>query len=307
MRILYMGTPDFAVPTLEALIEKYDVVCVVSQPDKPKGRGHNLMPTATKTVALAHGIPVEQPTILKDGAFQPILERYQPDIIVVAAYGRILPDYILEYPKLGCINVHGSILPKYRGAAPIQRAVLNGDAETGVTIMHMAHDMDAGDIIHVETTEILPYETSGQLFDRLSKLGATALMNIIDKIADGSAPRIPQNEAEVTFAPMLKKSEATLDFSMPMEKIVRSVCGLNPWPIANIVLNEVPTKIFEAHRGASTELPAGTVCSIIREGLEVACGDGNSVILKQLQKPGKKPVDGYSFAQGMRLKVGDVL
>ena len=166
MRVMFMGTPVFAVESLKALCSKHEVVCVVSQPDKPKGRGHSMQPTPTKIVAEEYGLPVEQPTILKDGAFLPILEKYQPEIIVAAAYGKILPDYILEYPAKGCINVHASLLPKYRGAAPIQWAVLNGATQSGVTIMHMAHEVDTGDIILKRTTPIGENESSGELFDR---------------------------------------------------------------------------------------------------------------------------------------------
>lgn len=304
MRVMFMGTPDFAVPSLKALYQKYNVVCVVSQPDKPKGRGHSVQPTETKAVALDYGLPVEQPTTLKDGAFQPILDKYQPELIVVAAYGKMLPDYVLEYPKYGCINVHGSILPRYRGAAPIQWAVLNGDKQSGVTIMHMAHDMDTGDIILIKTTDIGQDETSGELFDRLSQLGAVALIEAIEKIADGTADRIPQDHTKATYAPMLDRVMASLSFDMPAEKIVNFVRGLNPWPIAKITINNEEVKIFSAKLGVSYDLPCGTISAITKEGLEVVCGDGQTVILKTLQRPGKKPIDGYSFAQGLRLKQG---
>lgn len=307
MKVMFMGTPDFAVPSLKALCAKHEVVCVVSQPDKPKGRGHSLQPTATKIVAEELGIPVEQPTILKDGAFLPILQQYQPELIVAAAYGKILPDYILEYPKFGSINVHGSLLPKYRGAAPIQWAILNGDAQSGVTIMHMAHEMDTGDIILMKTVDIAEGETSGELFDRLSLLGADALLEAIDLIEQGKAERTPQEHAKATYAPMLDRSIAALDFSMNARKIACFVAGLNPWPIAKFIINGQEVKVFSALCGHSTKAEPATVCAINKEGLEIACGDGNTVILKTLQRPGKKPTDGYSFAQGLRLKVGDKL
>ncbi len=307
MRIMFMGTPDFAVPSLEALMDHHEVVCVVSQPDKPKGRGHNLMPTETKLVAQKYNVPVEQPTTLKDGAFLPVLEKYHPDLIVAVAYGKILPEYILEYPKLGCINVHGSILPKYRGAAPIQWAVLNGDRESGVTVMYMAKEMDTGDIILCKKTPIAEGETSGELFDRLSVLGADALIEAIDHIVGGSAQRIEQDHAEATYAPMLTKSDAELSFEMDANKFLCFVRGLNPWPIAKISIGQEAVKIFSAVAGGTTSRPAGTVCEINADGLSVACADGNIVVLKTLQRPGKKPTDGYSFAQGMRLKVGDLL
>lgn len=307
MKIMFMGTPDFAVESLKALCQRHEVVCVVSQPDKPKGRGHNLCPTATKVVAQEYGLPVEQPTVLKDGAFLPILEKYQPELIVSAAYGKILPDYILEYPKKGCINVHGSLLPKYRGAAPIQWAVLNGDKQSGVTIMYMAHEMDTGDIILKKATDIGENETSGELFDRLSSLGAEALLEAIEQIENGTSARTPQNHSLATYAPMLDKSMASLDFSMPSDKILCFVRGLNPWPIAKFSVGGEEIKVFSAVQGNETDLPVATVVSIEKSGLEVACGDGKSIIIKLLQRPGKKAVDGYSFAQGLRLKAGDKL
>ena len=306
IRIMFMGTPDFAVPALKALIEKYQVVCVVSQPDRPRGRGHKLMPTATKQAALERNIPVEQPVSLKEEAFLPTLERYHPDMIVVAAFGRILPDYVLAYPKHGCINIHGSVLPAYRGAAPIQWAVLNGEKQTGVTIMYMAHDLDAGDIISVQKTDILPYETSGQLFERLSELGAKALLEVIEQIYDGTAPRTAQDHDKATLAPMLKKEMAALDFSFSAEKFIRYVCGLNPWPVAFVLFHDMPVKVFEAEMGSQTLQKPGTVCSVSRDGIEVACADGRCVLLKTLQKPGKKPTDAYAFAQGEHIKAGDM-
>lgn len=307
MRVMFMGTPDFAVESLKALCRRNEVVCVVSQPDKPKGRGHTLQPTATKVVAQEYGLPVEQPVSLKDGAFLPILEKYRPDLIVAAAYGKILPEYILKYPPMGCINVHGSLLPKYRGAAPIQWAVLNGDKQSGVTIMHMAQEMDTGDIILMKTTDIGENETSGELFDKLSKLGADALLEAIEQIENGVDVRKPQDHSNATYAPMLDRTMANLDFTMSADKILRYIRGLNPWPIAKFEMCGQDVKVFSAVKGGPTELPCATVVSIAKEGLEIACGDGKSVVLKKLQRPGKKPTDGYSFAQGLRIKTGDQL
>ncbi len=307
MRIMFMGTPDFAVPSLQALLTKHEVVCVVSQPDKPKGRGHTLQPTATKIVAQQHGIPVEQPISLKDGAFMPVLEKHQPDLIVAVAYGKILPEYILNYPKYRCINVHGSLLPKYRGAAPIQWAVLNGDEYSGVTIMYMGKEMDTGDIILTKQVKLKEYETSGELFDRLSVLGAEALLEAVESIENHTVTAVAQNHEEATYAPMLSKEMSLLNFTMPSKKFVNYVQGLNPWPIARIQLGEQEIKVFSAAFGNKTTASAGSVCSITKEGMEIACGDGESVVLKQLQRPGKKATDGYSFAQGLRLKEGDIL
>lgn len=307
MRVMFMGTPDFAVPSLEALCAHHEVVCVVSQPDKPKGRGHNLVPTQTKAFALSRNIPVEQPERLKDGAFMETLRHYDPELIVVAAYGKLLPEYILEYPTFGCINVHGSLLPKYRGAAPIQWAVLNGDEKSGVTIMHMAKEMDTGDVILTKETDIGENETSGELFERLSLLGAEALLEAVELIAQGCAQRTAQDHSKATYAPMLTKEDASLNFDMSAHRFCCFVRGLNPWPVAKITLGDEPIKVFSAVIGGKTDELASTVLSIATQGIEVACEDGMSVILQQLQRPGKKPVDGYSFAQGLRLKVGDLL
>ncbi len=307
MKVMFMGTPDFAVPSLEALCRNHEVVCVVSQPDKPKGRGHSLQPTQTKVVAQKYSIPVEQPRSLKNEAFLSKLQYYQPELIVVAAYGKMLPDYILNYPKYGCINVHGSLLPKYRGAAPIQWAVLNNDKESGVTIMHMASEMDTGDIILTKSTSIMELETSGELFDRLSVLGADALIEAIDLISNGKAERTPQNHMQATYAPMIEKSMADLSFAMPACQFISYVCGLSPWPVGRIVVGQEQIKVFKVGRGQQTDAAEATICKINRDGIEVACADGNSVVLKTLQRPGKKATDGYSFAQGLRLKEGDLL
>ncbi len=307
MRIMFMGTPDFAVPSLEALYKKHQVVCVVSQPDKPKGRGHNLMPTQTKLKAQELGIPVEQPVSLRDGAAQPILDQYRPEMIVVVAYGKILPQYILNYPKYGCINVHGSLLPKYRGAAPIQWAVLNGDAQSGVTIMQMDIGMDTGDMILQKSTPIGDRETSGELFDRLSILGAEALLEAIELIETEQAVLTPQNDLLATHAPMINKVMANVSFEMKAVEFLNKVRGFCPWPVAHVSFLDESVKIFKAAVGRPISEPCGTICAIDKEhGIEVVCADGNSVVLEQLQRPGKKITDGYSFAQGMRLKVGDI-
>ncbi|MBQ6947629.1 MAG: methionyl-tRNA formyltransferase [Clostridia bacterium] len=307
MKVMFMGTPDFAVPSLEALCQRHEVVCVVSQPDKPKGRGHNLVPTQTKAFAQSKNIPVEQPSVLKNEAFLDKLKEYDPDLIVVAAYGKLLPEYILNYPKFGCINVHGSLLPKYRGAAPIQWAVLNGDAESGVTIMHMAKEMDTGDIILRKSTTIGSNETSGELFDRLSILGAETLIEAIDLIVNGAVVRQPQDHTAATYAPMLTKEDALLSFEVDADRFCRFVRGLNPWPIAKINVNNEPVKIFEATLGNAISEAPGTILEISSKGIEVACVGGYSVCLQRLQRPGKKATDGYSFAQGLRLKVNDIL
>ena len=231
MKILYMGTPDFAVPSLLKLIEnKYEICGVLTQPDKPKGRGHKLTPPPVKECAIAHNIPVFQPETLKNEAFSEELKALNPDIIVVAAYGKILPSYILDYPKYGCINIHGSILPKYRGAAPIQRAVIDGEKETGITIQLMNEGIDTGDIIYIEKTPIGENETAGELFDRLALIGADVLIKTLDKIKDKSITRTPQNHDEATYAKMLDKETGKIDWTksakeITMDEIIRLMVG----------------------------------------------------------------------------------
>ena len=233
MRILFMGTPDFAVPSLEALIAAGHTVCgVFTQPDKPRNRGMKLQAPPVKVCALAHSIPVYQPVKLRDGAALALIQELAPELIVVAAYGRILPDEILAAPPKGCINVHSSLLPNYRGAAPIHWAVLNGDRETGVTIMHMAHDLDAGDIIAQAATPIDPDETVVALHDRLAVLGAELLVNVVADIAAGTATRTPQEHGKATLAPMLSRELSPMDWSRPARALHNQVRGLIPWPTA---------------------------------------------------------------------------
>ena len=245
MRILFMGTPDFAVPSLEALVAAgHEVVGVFSQPDKPKNRGMKLQPTPVKCWAQAHGLAVFQPTKLRDGTALETIVQLAPDLIVVAAYGRILPQEILSYPRLGCINVHSSLLPKYRGAAPIHWAILNGEQETGVTIMHMALALDAGDIIAQRATPIDPDETVETLHDRLARLGAELLVETVEHLADDTATRTPQEESQVTLAPMLSRALSPMDWSRPARALHDQVRGLLPWPAAVTELGGVRCKIW---------------------------------------------------------------
>ena len=224
MKIVFMGTPEFAVPSLEALVAAgHQVVGVFSQPDKPKNRGMKLQPTPVKLCAMVHDLPVYQPTKLRDGTALETIRSLAPDLIVVAAYGRILPQEILDYPKYGCINVHSSLLPKYRGAAPIHWSILNGDKETGVTIMHMALALDAGDIISQVKTPIDPDETVEMLHDRLARLGADLLAETVQNIADGTATRTPQDESQVTLAPMLSRELSPMDWTKPARTDRKSV------------------------------------------------------------------------------------
>lgn len=305
MKILFMGTPDFAVPSLEALVAAgHQVVGVFSQPDKPKNRGMKLLPTPVKVCAQAHDIPVFQPTKLRDGTALETIRQLAPDLIVVAAYGRILPQEILDAPPLGCINVHSSLLPKYRGSAPIHWAILNGDQETGVTIMHMALALDAGDIIAQKTTPIDPDETVETLHDRLAQLGAELLVETVARIADGTATRTPQEESQVTLAPMLSRALSPMDWTRPARALHDQVRGLIPWPAAVTELNGTRCKIFATTVLEETTGKApGSILSADKKGLKVACGEGTVLQIDQLQADGGKRMAAADYLRGHPIPV----
>lgn len=299
MRILFMGTPDFAAVSLRALLENgFDVVGVFTQPDKPVGRKQILQKPETKLVAEEYGIPVYQPTKLRDGTALDIIKSLQPDIITVVAYGRILPDDILAYPKYGCVNIHGSILPKYRGSAPIQWAVINGEKETGVTAMYMAHDMDAGDIIEIRKTDILPGETAGELFDRLAAIGGELLCDTVRNMAEGKVTATPQNPEDVTFAPPLTKEMALIDWNKSADSIISLINGLNPWPIA---IAEIRGERYKVYKATASDDNSGKACGEIisagKDGLTLACADG-SVTITELQAPGGKRMAAADYLRG---------
>ncbi|MDD5938342.1 MAG: methionyl-tRNA formyltransferase [Clostridiales bacterium] len=307
MRILFMGTPDFAVSSLRALIDAGHEICgVFTQPDKPKNRGMKLLPTPVKECALAHGIPVFQPVKLRDGTALAQIRELAPELIVVAAYGRILPQEILDCPPMGCINVHSSLLPKYRGAAPINWAILNGDRETGVTIMHMAAALDAGDIISQETTAIEPNETAPELTARLAELGGRLLVKTVAQIEAGTAARIPQNEGEVTLAPMLGKELSPLDFRKPAQVLHDQVRGLIPWPAATAEVSGIRCKIFTTRVEAGNGLP-GTVLDAGKKGLLVACGGDSALRILELQPDGGKRMRSADYLRGHSVEVGKAL
>ena len=307
LRVLFMGTPDFAVASCKAIDDHCNLVGVVTQPDRPKGRGGKMAAPPVKIYAEERNLPVYQPLILKDGAFQDVLDELQPELIVVAAYGRILPEYILEYPRYGCINVHGSLLPKYRGAAPIQRAVMNGDPETGVTIMKMAKGMDTGDMILQRAMPIYEWDTSGTIFEKMADIGADVLMEAIDKIITGTATYTPQEDALATYAPMLEKAEGLLDFTQPAATVRGIIMGMSPSPGAFIEIDGQRLKIYEALFAGKTNCLPGTVTTISKEGIGIACGDRKAILLKSIQKPGKSRTDAYSYACGAKLNVGEYL
>ncbi len=306
MRILFMGTPDFAVPSVRALVEAGHQVCgAFTQPDKPRNRGMKLQPTPVKEFCLAHDIPVFQPAKLRDGTALAQIQALAPELIVVAAYGRILPDEILDYPAKGCINVHSSLLPKYRGAAPINWAILNGDKESGVTIMHMATELDAGDIIARTATPIDPNETVEALHDRLADLGARLLVDTVEKIADGTAVRIPQDASQVTFAPMLSRELSPMDWDRTARELHDQVRGLIPWPAAVTELGGVRCKVFSTLVcGQTTADEPGTVLQADKKGLKIACGGGTVLEICELQPDGKKRMTAAAFLMGRPIPEG---
>ena len=300
MNIVFMGTPDFAVPTLEALCDsEHSVLAVYTQPDKPVGRKQIMTPPDVKVCAEKYGVKVFQPITLKDDNSYKELKSFNPDVIVVVAYGKILPKNILDIPRLGCINVHGSLLPKYRGAAPIQQAVLNGDKLTGVTTMYMGEGLDTGDILLKSETEIGENETSAELFDRLSVMGAELLIETLSKL-DTITP-IKQDESKATYTSKITKELCPIDWTKPNTEVHNKVRGLQTWPVAVSTLNGKDIKIHSTllceKRGE-----AGEIISL--NPLTVACGEG-SVIIKELQLSGKKRMDSKSFLLGHQLKIGD--
>ena len=304
MRIVFMGTPEFASVSLPELISRgYEIAGVFTQPDKAKGRGMELSFSPVKELALSHGIPVFQPEKMRDGTALQILKSLKPDLVVVVAYGRILPDDFLAVPPLGTINVHGSLLPKYRGAAPIQWAVLNGEEKTGVSTMYLASEMDAGDVILTDETEVGLYETSGELYERLSVMGAKLLVHTLELIETGTAPRVSQDHTQATYAPMLDKSLSPIDFSKPARAVIKWIYGLQPWPVATAKLGGADLKVFSAYlTGNSTDSLPGTVISAGTNGIEIACGDGMTVTITELQAPGKKRMPASDYLRGHPLK-----
>lgn len=304
MRIVFMGTPDFALPCLARIIaDGHQVVGVFTQPDKPRGRGMTLCAPPVKELALAHNIPVYQPTKLRDGTALATMENLAPELVVVVAYGRILPAELLDCPRLGCVNIHGSLLPSYRGAAPIQWTVLNGDPVGGVTSIYMAEGMDTGDIILQMETPVGENETSGQLYQRLAPMGAECLARTIALLESGTAPRRPQDESLATAAPMLEKSMGAVDFSMEAGRLHNLICGLNPWPSASV---QVAGKRLLLHE--SRKLPgSGKPGELLEDKrLVVACGSG-AIELVTVQPEGKGRMSGSAYMNGARLTKGSIL
>jgi len=305
MRVVFMGTPDFAAASLKKLIdEQYDIAAVFTQPDKPKGRGMDVVYSPVKELALQAGLPVYQPEKLRDGTALAALQELQPDVIVVVAYGRILPKEILELPPMGCINVHGSLLPKYRGSAPIQWAVLNGDKITGVSTMYLAEAMDAGDVIFSAETEIGEKETSGELFDRLMAMGADLLHRTLCAMADGTAPRKKQDEDAATYTTMLDKTMCAIDWNKTPREIMKWICGLQPWPVATAEIGGGVFRIFDGeYTSHHTEKAPGSIVSAGKGGIEFACGGGETLLITELQAPGKKRMKAADYLLGHPIQV----
>lgn len=307
MKILFMGTPDFASEILRAISKtENEIVGVLSQPDKPKGRGHKLVPTDVKVTAEELGLTVYQPDTLKNESFLPILCELAPDMIVVAAYGKILPEYVLNYPKYGCINVHASLLPKYRGAAPIQQSIINGDDETGVSIMKMEKGLDTGDVIAVSKTPIGEYETAGELFDRLAKLGGELLVKTIPSIEKGTAVYTKQDDEKSTYADKITKETAKINWDTDSSVVSKLICAMSPFPGAYTTYNGEMFKIYDAEKtngnGASGEILGMEK----NKGLKVACKNG-AIYIKTVQFAGQKRMNIEDYARGHKILNGIIL
>lgn len=309
MKVVFMGTPDFAVPTLEKLYEKgYDVACVFSQPDKPKGRGYKLMPPPVKEVALAHNTKVLQPLSMKKAADEYIneLKEIAPDVIVVVAYGKILPKEVLEIPRLGCVNVHGSLLPKYRGAGPIQWSVLNDEKETGITTMLMGEGLDTGDMLLKASTEIGENETSAELFDRLAIMGADLLIETLEGLEKGEIIPQKQDESLSSYAPMITKDLCNIDFSNSVRKIHKQICGLSDYPCATTILNGKRLKIYRSEIVSNTPTNKQNGEVVDEKQLCVACSDG-IIKFTEIQAEGSKRMKTADYLRGKPVEKGIIL
>ena len=302
MKIVYAGTPDFAVPELQSLINSgHKVVAVYTQPDRPAGRGRKVQFGPVKQVAVDAGIPVEQPLSLKDEDAQQTLSAYDADVMIVAAYGLILPQAVLDMPRYGCLNIHGSLLPRWRGAAPIHRAIQTGDTETGVTIMQMALGLDTGDMLLKRTCPITAEDTSQTIHDRLASDGAEALLEVLDLIEKDELKPVIQDDALTTYAEKLNKAEAEIDWSQSAKDIDLKIRAFNPWPVAFTLLNGKPLRIYMSKvMDENSDQKPGTVISESSEGIVIATGDG-VLSFSRLQLPGKKAMDVKDFINGQSL------
>lgn len=303
MNVVFMGTPDFAVPSLKAIAKHHNVLAVFTQPDKPVGRKMVLTPPDVKVCAEELSIPVYQPVKLREGDNDKLIRELNPDVIVVVAYGQILPESILNIPRYGCINVHGSLLPKYRGAAPIQWSVLNGDTVTGVTTMYMEKGLDTGDILLTEEYKIGINETAGEVFDNLAMLGGELIIKTLDYAQKGMLNPVKQDDSLSTYAKMLDKSMCKIDFSKTNKEVHNKVRGLCPWPVASTVFNGKILKIFETRLADGKGKPGEVICT---NPLTVACGEG-AVVVNSVQLQGKKRMDSNAFLQGHKISIGTII
>lgn len=303
MNVVFMGTPDFAVPSLKAIAKHHNVLAVFTQPDKPVGRKMVLTPPDVKVCAEELSIPVYQPVKLREGDNEKLIRELNPDVIVVVAYGQILPESILNIPKYGCINVHGSLLPKYRGAAPIQWSVLNGDEVTGVTTMYMEKGLDTGDILLTEEYKIGINETAGEVFDNLAMLGGELIIKTLDYAQKGMLNPVKQDDNLSTYAKMLDKSMCKIDFSKTNKEVHNKVRGLCPWPVASTVFNGKILKIFETRLADGKGKPGEVICT---NPFTVACGKG-AVVVNSVQLQGKKRMDSNAFLQGHKISIGTII
>lgn len=305
MRVVFMGTPDIAATCLRRLIaERFSIVGVYTKPDMPKNRGMKLSMSEVKQVALEAGLPVYQPVGFKDGKTVQTLRELRPDVIAVVAYGKILPQQVLDIPTLGCVNIHASVLPQLRGSGPVQWAILKGMDETGVTAMHMAAEMDAGDIIEIRKTPIQPLENAQSLLDRLAEIGGGLLCDTLRALEAGTASRTPQDAGQATYAPMLTKDLCPVDWSRSPREIVDHVRGLDPWPVATM---ELEGKRFKLYRVLPTEKTTdqapGTPLALTKQGLEMACGGGGVVLITQLQADGGKRMAAPEYFRGHPIRL----
>jgi methionyl-tRNA formyltransferase len=299
MRLIFMGTPDFAVASLDRLVQKdHQIDAVFTKIDKPKGRGHNLQSSPVKIYASEHGLRIFQPTSLKDEAIIDEIRKINPDVIVVVAYGKILPKEVLDIPKYGCINVHGSLLPKYRGAAPVQRAVMNGEKYTGITTMLLDAGMDTGDILMQKTVAIEDKETSGELFDKLKVIGADLLVETLEKLENNQLPHIHQDNAKATYASMITKEDSLIDWTKDADDIANIIRGLNPYPGARTYLNGKQLKIYKVDKNNIDGVPGKLIS--VNKSLIVCCGK-NSLILQEVQPENGKKMKGTDFLLGHKI------
>lgn len=308
MRVVFMGTPDFSVPTLEKIIEKgHEVIGVVTQPDKPKGRGKTVVFPPVKEFAVKHNIPVYQPVKAREESFVEVLRQLNPDVIVVIAFGQILPKSILELPKYGCINVHASLLPKYRGSAPIQWVIIDGEEETGITTMFMDEGIDTGDMLLKAAVKIDEKETGGSLHDKLAAVGGDLLVETLDGLEQGIITRQKQDDSQSNYIKMLTKSMGDIDFTKSAVEIERLIRGLNPWPSAYSKYQGKTIKIWEADVLLDEyDGKPGEIVSILKDAILIKTGKG-TLALKEIQLEGKKRMDVSSFLRGYQMDLGTVL